>query len=61
MKYVGLALGIVMLLGGGLVTLQANGVLDGPFSDGGSWGIIGALVAGLGVALVLTVVRPANR
>jgi hypothetical protein len=61
MKYVGLALGIVMVLGGSLMALQANGVTDGPFSGVGSWAIIGALLAGLGVGLVYTVVRPPGR
>ena len=56
MKYVGLALGILMVLGGGLVALQGNGVMEGPF-ESETWGIVGALTAGLGVALVITVVR----
>jgi hypothetical protein len=56
-KYVGLALAIVMVLGGGLLAAQGNGWMEGPF-DAPVWGILGALVAGLGIALGFTVLRP---
>ncbi len=56
MKYVGLALALVMVLGGGLVAAQGNGWIDGPF-DSETYGILGALVAGLGVALLITLAK----
>lgn len=56
-KYVGLALAVVMLIGGALVAAQGNGWIKGPL-DAPVYGILGALCAGLGVALLITLARP---
>jgi hypothetical protein len=48
------ALGLLMLLAGGLWTLQGLGYVGGSAMSGeSSWAVIGPLVAGLGVALVV--------
>jgi hypothetical protein len=47
-------LGVVMLLVGGLWTLQGLGYVGGSVMSGSqTWAIIGPIVAGLGVALVI--------
>lgn len=58
MRPLGIALGVVMVLMGGLWTLQGLDVLEGSAMSGKSlWAILGPLVAGLGVALVLVSAR----
>ena len=52
------ALGVVMVLVGALWTGQGLGWIGGsPMTDQSIWAIIGPLVAGLGVALVISAVR----
>ena len=47
-------LGVVMLLVGGLWTLQGLGYVGGSAMSGSTtWAVIGPIVAGLGVALVI--------
>lgn len=49
-----IVLGVVMLLVGGLWTLQGLGYVGGSAMSGSqTWAIIGPIVAGLGVALVI--------
>ena len=55
-KYLALALAVVMVIGGGLVTAQGNGWMEGPFAAP-VYGILGALCAGLGVALLIALAK----
>jgi hypothetical protein len=53
-RQLAVVLGVVMLLVGGLWTLQGLGYVGGSAMSGSAtWAIIGPLVAGLGVALVI--------
>ena len=53
-RHLAVVLGVVMLLGGGLWTLQGLGYVGGSVMSGSeTWAIIGPIVAGLGVALVI--------
>ena len=53
-RHLAVVIGVVMLLVGGLWTLQGLGYVDGSFMSGSdTWAIIGPIVAGLGVALVI--------
>ncbi len=53
-RQVAVVLGVVMLLVGGLWTLQGLGYVGGSAMSGSdTWAIIGPIVAGLGVALVI--------
>ena len=57
-RALGLALGILMLLVGGLWTLQGLGYVGGSSMTGSdTWALIGPAVAGLGLALVIVVVQ----
>ncbi|PVG84417.1 hypothetical protein DDE18_02025 [Nocardioides gansuensis] len=48
------AVGLAMLLAGGVWTFQGLGYLEGsPMTGVETWAIVGPLVAGLGVALVI--------
>ncbi|UFN42593.1 hypothetical protein [Nocardioides okcheonensis] len=52
------ALGVLMVLAGAVWTGQGLGYIGGsPMTDQTTWAIIGPLVAGLGVALVVTAAR----
>ena len=53
-----IALGGVMVLTGALWTAQGLGYVGGsPMTDVRTWAIIGPLVAGLGLALVISAAR----
>ncbi|GAA5107468.1 hypothetical protein GCM10023339_05540 [Alloalcanivorax gelatiniphagus] len=53
-----IALGVAMILMGGLWTLQGLNVITGSaMSDKATWAIIGPILAGLGVALVIVAAR----
>ena len=53
-----IALGAVMILVGLVWTAQGLGYLEGsPMTDQSIWAIIGPVLAGLGVALMVTAVR----
>jgi hypothetical protein len=53
-RHLAVVLGVVMLLVGGLWTLQGLGYVGGSLMSGSeTWAIIGPIVAGLGVALVI--------
>ncbi|MDT0203534.1 hypothetical protein [Nocardioides sp. AE5] len=55
-KLAGCALAIVMLVGGFVVWGQALGYAgEGPFTDSTAWTYLGAIVAGLGLALLLAI------
>jgi hypothetical protein len=57
-RAVALALGILMVVVGGLWTLQGLGYVGGSAMTGSdTWAIIGPAVAGLGLALVIVVVQ----
>ena len=57
-RQVAVVVGVVMLLLGGLWTLQGLGYVGGsPMTGSDTWAIIGPLVAGLGVALVIVGVQ----
>lgn len=55
-RVVGLVAAVLMVLVGGLWTLQGLGYVGGSSMTGSrTWAVIGPLVAGLGVALAITV------
>jgi hypothetical protein len=55
-RVLGLVAAVVMVLLGGLWTLQGLGYVGGSAMTGSqTWAIVGPLVAGLGVALAITV------
>ncbi len=56
-RIIGICLGLIMMVGGVLLTAQANGWMDGPY-DQGVWVTLGPLCAGFGVALVWVCARP---
>ena len=57
-RTLGLAVAVLMVLVGGLWTLQGLGYVGGSSMSGeDTWAIIGPLVAGLGIALAITVAR----
>jgi hypothetical protein len=57
-KSLPLALGVLMIVVGGLWTSQGLGYLEGSAMSGVElWAIIGPLVAGLGVALLIVGLR----
>jgi hypothetical protein len=57
-RQVGVVVGIVMLLVGGLWTLQGLGYVGGSFMSGTAvWAVIGPAVAGLGLALIIVALQ----
>ena len=61
-KYVALALGILMAVGGAVVAFQALGWIAGSSMEGQQfWATTGSVTAGLGVALVIVAVRGAPK
>jgi hypothetical protein len=55
-RVLGLVAAVVMVLLGGLWTLQGLGYVGGSSMTGSqTWAVVGPLVAGLGVALAITV------
>ncbi len=55
---VAVVVGIVMLLVGGLWTLQGLGHVGGSFMSGSAtWAVVGPAVAGLGLALVIVALQ----
>lgn len=58
-RTLGVLIGAVMLVVGAVWTLQGLDVLEGSAMSGeATWAIIGPVVAGLGVALLIVVLRP---
>jgi|tagenome__1003787_1003787.scaffolds.fasta_scaffold20389493_2 hypothetical protein len=61
-RALGLSLGGVMVLVGALWTGQGLGWIGGSSMSGdSSWAIVGPIVAGLGVALLITIVGKVRR
>ena len=61
-RSVGVLVGAAMLAAGVVWTLQGLGYLEGSAMTGvEAWAIIGPVVAGLGVALLIVVLRPRDR
>ena len=61
-RTIGLIAAVLMVLVGGLWTFQGLGYVGGSSMTGSdTWAIIGPVVAGLGVALAITVVRGSGR
>ena len=61
-RVVGLVIAVVMVLVGALWTGQGLGWLGGSSMSGDStWALVGPIVAGLGVALVITIVGNIRR
>ncbi|HYO40619.1 MAG TPA: hypothetical protein VER39_13290 [Nocardioidaceae bacterium] len=57
-RTVPIAIGVVMVVVGGVWTFQGLGYLKGSFMTGVSfWAVVGPLVAGLGVALAYVGLR----
>ena len=57
MRILGVLLALLMLVGGGLLTAQANGWMDGPM-DQSVWVSLGPICAGFGLALLWVCLRP---
>lgn len=58
-KIVGVIAGVLMLGAGIVWTGQGLGYIEGSSMSGqDTWAIVGPLVAGLGVALLITVLKP---
>jgi hypothetical protein len=61
-RVIGLTLAVLMVIAGALWTFQGLGYVGGSFMSGSeTWAIIGPIVAGLGVALAISVVRGGGR
>ena len=61
-KTLPVALGILMVIVGGIWTFQGLGVIGGSAMSGvETWAIVGPLVAGLGVALLIVGLRRPQR
>jgi hypothetical protein len=61
-RTLGLVAAVVMVLIGGLWTFQGLGLLGGSAMTGDStWAIVGPLLAGLGVALGVSILGAASR
>ena len=59
LRTVGVLCGALMTVVGAVWTLQGLDVIEGsPMSGVGTWAIIGPAVAGLGVALLIVMLRP---
>jgi hypothetical protein len=57
-RAVGLSIAGLMVLLGGVWTLQGLGYVEGSFmTDSTTWAVIGPVVAGLGVALGIVVIQ----
>lgn len=59
-KALGLLVAAVLLLGGGALTLTGMGYLGGGGTST-AWSILGAALAGFGVALVISIFRGPGR
>jgi len=61
-RALGLVAAVLMVLVGGLWTLQGLGYVGGSSMSGSdAWAIVGPVVAGLGVALAITVLGRGSR
>jgi hypothetical protein len=61
-KTLPVALGVLMIIVGGIWTFQGLGVIGGSAMSGvETWAIVGPLVAGLGVALLIVGLRRPQR
>jgi hypothetical protein len=60
-QVLGLAVAAVMVVGGGFLALAGMGYVGESSGSSGSWSILGSLLAGLGVALGITVVQGSRR
>jgi hypothetical protein len=57
-RQVAVVVGVVMLLLGGVWTLQGLGYIGGSFMSGSAtWAVVGPAVAGLGLALVIVALQ----
>lgn len=53
----GLAVAAAMLLGGGFLALAGMGYVGDSADSSTSWSVLGSVLAGLGVALAITVLQ----
>jgi hypothetical protein len=60
-QVLGLAVAVVMLVAGGFLALAGMGYVGESSDSSTSWTVIGSLLAGLGVALAITVLQPRQR
>lgn len=58
MRIVGLLLALALVLGGGFIALAGMGYIGSSSDTSQSWSMLGSLLAGLGVALGISVARP---
>jgi len=61
MRIVGLVIAIVMVVVGGFLAFAGMGYLGAGGHTSRTWATLGSLIAGLGVALVITLVRRPER
>lgn len=57
MRWALMAVGVLMVIAGGLWTFEANGWIDGAKEGEQFWATTGSVMAGLGVALVWVTAR----
>ena len=57
-RVVGVVLAVVMILGGGFLAIAGMGYIGQSGDTSQSWSTIGAVIAGLGVALAIVTFRP---
>lgn len=56
-RIVGVLIAVAMLLGGGFLALAGMGYIGESAGTSRSWSILGSLLAGLGVALMITILQ----
>lgn len=61
-RVAGVVIGVLMVVVGGLWTAQGLGWVEGSSMSGsGTWALLGPLVAGLGLALIISIVQRARQ
>lgn len=61
MRIVGFILALVLVLVGGFIALAGMGYIGSSSDTSQSWAMLGSVIAGLGVALAISVARPPRR
>jgi len=61
MRILGIVIALVMIAGGGFLAFAGMGYIGSSSSTSQTWATVGSLLAGLGVALIITTVRGPQR
>jgi len=61
MRIVGFILALALVAGGAFIALAGMGYIGSGSDTSLSWAMLGSLIAGLGVALGISVARPPHR